>query len=110
MVTLVGAGIWTIFIFYPYLRVMKEMQIEALLLGKESTQILKGLNDEIKPTIDKIIHSLDRAESLVDDFEKRDVFNRVENHLENIRANIEVRTQPLPVVRRPTGVGTNGEK
>ena len=78
------------------------------MLGRESTKVLEGLNDEIKPMVDKIHRSLDRADSMVDDFEKKDIFNRVENHLESIRANIDERSKPLPVVRR-SGVKVNGK-
>jgi hypothetical protein len=110
MVTLVGAGIWTIFIFYPYLKAMKEMQIEALKLGRESTRILEGMNDEISPMVDKFHKSLDRADAMVSKVEKKDIFGRVENHLESIRLNIEERSKPLPVVRRPTAARTNGSE
>ncbi len=109
-VTLMGAAIWTFAFFYPYLKQMRQMQFEALKLGRESTKVLEGLNNEIKPTIEKINGSLDRVDKLALDFEEKDIFNRVESHLESIRENIEVRTTPLPVVRRPAGVGTNGEK
>ena len=108
--TLMGAAIWTFAFFYPYLKQMRTMQFEALKLGRESTKVLEGLNDEIKPTVDKIHRSLDRAENLFSDFEKRDIFNRVENHLESIRQNIEERSKPLPVVRRPTAAKTNGSE
>ena len=108
--TLMGAAVWTFAFFYPYLKQMRQMQFEALKLGRESTKVLEGLNDEIKPMVDKIHRSLDRAETIVDDFEKTDVFLRVENHLESIRDSIAERTRTLPVMRRPIGTRTNGKK
>jgi len=110
MVTLVGAGIWTIFIFYPYLKVMKEMQIEALKLGKESTKVLQGLNEEIKPMVDKIHSNLDRAESMFDKVEEREIFDKVEEHLHSIRDAVEEKTRPLPLLRRPVTVKSNGSE
>ncbi len=108
--TLMGAAIWTFCFFYPYLKQMRMMQFEALKLGRESTKVLEGLNNEIKPTIEKINRSLDRAESLVEEFEEKDIFNRVESHLESIRSNIEEKSKPLPLVRRPSPVHNNGGK
>ena len=66
MITLVGAGVWTIFIFYPYLKAMKTMQIEALKLGRDSTKILEGMNDELRPMVDKIDTTLSKADVLLD--------------------------------------------
>lgn len=109
-VTLMGAAIWTFAFFYPYLKQMRKMQFEALKLGRESTKVLEGLNDEIKPMVDKIHRGLDRAEKMVDDLEKKDVVNRVESHLESIRDSIEERTRTLPVIRRQVGTKANGKK
>ena len=44
---------------------MKEMQIEALKMGRESTDILEGMNKEMKPMIDKIDHTLSSADDLL---------------------------------------------
>lgn len=109
-ITLIGAAVWTFVFFYPYLKQMKQMQFEALKLGRESTKVLEGLNEEITPLVDKIHSSLDRAERMVGELEEKDLFNRVETHLESIRLNIEEKSKPLPLVRRPTPVSTNGEK
>ena len=94
MITLVGAGIWTIFIFYPYLKVMKEMQIEALKMGRESTDILEGMNKEMKPMIDKIDHTLSSADDLLNqanDPEKSKIITHFERTIN--RSMVDVREE-----------------
>ena len=49
--TLIGALIWTLFIFWPYLKVTKAMQIESLKLGKESNDALQKMQGEFIPVL-----------------------------------------------------------
>lgn len=94
-VTLMGAAVWTFGFFYPYLKQMRQMQFEALKLGRESTKVLESMNQEIKPMVDKIHSNLDRAETMLSRFDKEDTFTKLESHMEAIRLRIEKDTEPI---------------
>ena len=65
--TLVGALIWTLFIFWPYLKVTKKMQIESLKLGKESNDALQKMQGEFIPVLRDLEESIVNIREVVHD-------------------------------------------
>lgn len=106
--TLTGAAIWTLCIFWPILREGRRMQIEALRLGRVSTDALADLQRELKSVVADVKRVTERTERLLDRMEREDTFKRVEAHIAAIRSRIERDTNPLPIRTRPELVGKDG--
>tara|TARA_Y100000034_G_scaffold100998_1_gene124947 strand:- start:233 stop:727 length:495 start_codon:yes stop_codon:yes gene_type:complete len=66
-VTLLGACIWTVFIFWPYLKETKQMQIESLKLGKESNDALQKMQGEFIPVLKDLEESIVNIRDVVHD-------------------------------------------
>ncbi len=66
-ITLIGALIWTLLIFWPYLKVTKAMQIESLNLGKESNDALQKMQEEFVPVLRDLEDSIVNIKDVIHD-------------------------------------------
>lgn len=103
-ITLIGAIIWTIFIFWPYLRETKKMQLEGLNLAKKSSDDIGELIRKLDPMVEKAKETADRIGEIADRFDQKlsdDFLGRVEDAMDSITLS----KKPLPV---PKSLGGNG--
>lgn len=112
-ITLFGGVIWIVFIFWPYLRETKKMQIEGLDLGRQSNNTLADLVRKVDPVIEKIERTAERVEDTIKKFEKHDLnkfekaiqeapsrLKEMAGYMKDIRDRVHRDTELLPVRER----------
>ena len=110
-VTLMLAIIWTLVIFWPYLKKTKAIAIESLQLGKQSADHLATLQEKINPLVADTRETIDRINELVSEAREvglSDLAKKLEEHISIIREGVERNTKPIPLRTRPEPSGTDG--
>ena len=68
----IGAGIWILFFFAPYLFWSKRIMSESLMLAKKTAEMINKIQSELAPIIEDLRDVVHRTRELMPDKDQRD--------------------------------------